>query len=485
MIRKSWRTKIVLHGLLASALIMMVFITISVSAHRSDIQRLTEQKIEILTTTVVRATTVSMLAGRPTEIQSTVESLAVHPDIKRIRIFAPDGRIVASSRPEEIGARVEVEYVERGRAASARTSGTEMRTISDTVHQVRVIENQPRCHGCHSPKQPVNGYLDLDIDVAASLSLLRTAQWRSVLLGGLVALLMTFVILRLMDRLVHQPVVELCEKMALAAAGNLEHSVAVPRDDEIGSLAASYNELVVELKRAKENIEESHMRDLQRAEQLATLGQLATGLAHEIRNPLAGIKGALEVIRAEMPAGSGFQEIMNEVLQQIDRINATVGDLLTYARPREPQRSRQDVNAIADSVVKFSENKIRGKRISLGIEAGDVPAVEIDPEQIRQVLVNLILNSIQSIDGSGTITVKTSPSEDGHVLLSVCDTGRGIKPEHLRDVFRPFFTTKAQGTGLGLSISRGIIEKHGGTLTIDSIVGEGTTVSIRLPVCTT
>lgn len=458
---------------------MLVFILINVTAQRAQIERLSREKIDLLTTAVDRATAVSMLDGKMDEVQAIVESLAVHPDVKRIRVLAPDGRVAVSSDRGEVGSRTP-EYLNRSRAVGKQPTSETTLDVDGVLHELRAIPNRPRCYPCHGSTRQVNGYLEVDIDTAPSIRFLATALWRSVLLGFAVAVIMAVAIARLMERLVHRPVIELKRKMELARGGDFGHSVDVPRDDEIGSLTASYNVLVTELKRAEEELRESHMRDLQRAEQLATLGELATGLAHEIKNPLAGIKGALEVIEAGMPL-DGYREIMKEVMLQIGRINDTVNDLLTYARPREPQRSLQDINSLADSLIKFFENKVRGKNITLEFAPGDIPQVKVDPEQIRQVLLNLLLNSTQAIDGGGRIRVQTGYAYGGAVTLAVSDNGKGISASHLQNIFRPFYTTKAQGTGLGLSISRGIIEKHGGRISVESAEGKGTTVTIFLP----
>ncbi|MBI2841679.1 MAG: HAMP domain-containing protein [Acidobacteria bacterium] len=477
-ILKSWRTKVLIHVLLVSTLTMLVFILINVTAQRAQVKRLSRQKIDLLTTAVDRATAVAMVDGKMEEVQSIVESLAVHPDVRRIRILGPDGRVAVSSDRGEIGSKT-TEYLPSLAVAEA-TTGEATLEVDGILHELRVIPNRPRCYSCHESSREVNGYLEVDIDTAPSIRFLASALWRSVLLGFAVALVMAVAIARLMERLVHRPVIELRQKMELARGGDFGHSVDVPRDDEIGSLTASYNVLVAELKRAEQELRESHMRDLQRAEQLATLGELATGLAHEIKNPLSGIKGALEVIEAEMPL-DGYREIMKEVMLQIGRINDTVNDLLTYARPREPQRSLQEINSLAETLIKFFENKVRGKNILLEFAPGDIPQVKVDPEQIRQVLLNLLLNSTQAIDGGGRIRVQTGYTYGGAVTLAVSDNGKGISAGHLQNIFRPFYTTKAQGTGLGLSISRGIIEKHGGRISVESAEGKGTTVTIHLP----
>jgi signal transduction histidine kinase len=239
---------------------------------------------------------------------------------------------------------------------------------------------------------------------------------------------------------------------------------------------------VAQLKASREEINRLHQTQMSRAEHFATLGELAAGLAHEIRNPLAGIAGVLDIVSRDLPETSVAREVIHDAKQEAVQINRILTELLDTARPKPPQFRMTDIVGTAEHAVLFARQQAVTKRINIEFEAKDaLPPVEHDPNQINQVLLNLLLNSIQSMDKSGTIRVFLQP-EDSAVAIIVSDQGKGIAPEHLPNIFRPFFTTKGQGTGLGLSLARRMVESHGGTISVVSALGEGTQFTVHLPV---
>jgi signal transduction histidine kinase len=220
---------------------------------------------------------------------------------------------------------------------------------------------------------------------------------------------------------------------------------------------------------------------LTRAEHLAEIGQLAASLAHEIKNPLAGISGAIQIIRDAMKPDDPHQPIVSEILGQINRLDATVKDLLHYARPTPPQFTRVPFDDVVTRVLTIlrQEPALQRVRIKYGKLTPDT-ALYGDAAQIEQLLINLILNAAHASDNGGLIHLGIADNGD-EVSLTVTDEGRGMTPEVRARAFEPFFTTKAKGTGLGLSICRRIVETHGGDIELESDVGHGTTVTVRLP----
>lgn len=219
---------------------------------------------------------------------------------------------------------------------------------------------------------------------------------------------------------------------------------------------------------------------LTRAEHLAQIGQLAASLAHEIKNPLAGISGAIQVIREGIAPDDPRRPILAEVLRQIDRLDGTVKDLLEYARPRPPRFKSCDLHRVVDRVLTVLRAEPELRRVAVRFENSSAPPIMADESQIEQLVMNLVLNAVQaSADGSSVIVAIASQPEA--VELAVIDQGHGMDPVVARRAVEPFFTTKAKGTGLGLPICQKIVEMHAGTLSIDTAVGEGTTVTVRLP----
>jgi hypothetical protein len=211
------------------------------------------------------------------------------------------------------------------------------------------------------------------------------------------------------------------------------------------------------------------------------MGELAAGLAHEIRNPLAGIAGVIEIIGRDLPASSPARAVVKEVRQEVMQINRIVSELLECARPKPPETRLSDLHATVEHAVMFARQQALSKSIDVEFRHPPLPLeVEHDSNQINQVLLNLLLNSIQSIDHRGKITV-TVERHNALAAIAVADTGRGIAPEHLPHIFRPFYTTKGNGTGLGLSLARRIVEEHGGRVEVSSTLGQGSTFTVFLP----
>lgn len=219
---------------------------------------------------------------------------------------------------------------------------------------------------------------------------------------------------------------------------------------------------------------------LARTEHLAEIGQLAASLAHELKNPLAGISGAVQIIRDDLHGEDPHRPVLDEVLRQINRLDNTVKDLLTYARPKAPVIAPCRIELVLERVTALLRREPAFKRVRLDVSSDPEIDLCADEHQLEQVLVNLLLNAAQASDPGGCVRLRAV--HDGEqVLICVEDDGSGMEPETIRRAFEPFFTTKARGTGLGLPICHRIISAHGGSLDIHSQTGAGTRVEVRMP----
>jgi signal transduction histidine kinase len=235
------------------------------------------------------------------------------------------------------------------------------------------------------------------------------------------------------------------------------------------------------LRESREEIERLHRTQMSRAEHLATLGELATGLAHEIRNPLAGIAGVIEIVARDLPLTSPARAVIKDVRQEIAQINRIVTDLLETARPHPPQVRQSNLNTTVEHAVMLARQQVLSKPIKIELQkAAELPEVEHDSDQIHQVLLNLLLNAVQAMEGAGTVRVEIG-SRGECASVVVADTGRGIPAQHISNIFRPFYTTKGNGTGLGLSLARRIVEEHHGLIEVTSVVGQGSKFTVMLP----
>jgi hypothetical protein len=320
------------------------------------------------------------------------------------------------------------------------------------------------------------------------LFLLATLSWRDperhmvLLVAGAGAVAICGALLVVLTYTVQRPMVELQQKIARLGSGDLSVAVSFShRNDEIGDLGRNFNQMVQQLRESRTEIERLHRTQMSRAEHLATLGELATGLAHEIRNPLAGIAGVIEIIGRDLPSTSPARSVVKDVRQEIARINHIVTDLLQTARPHPPKVHKSDLNTTVEHAVMLGRQQALAKSIEISlVKDPSLPEVEHDSDQIHQLLLNLLLNALQAIDLDGKI--KVSVRQHGTAaVVEVSDNGRGIAPDHLPNIFRPFYTTKGDGTGLGLSLARRIVEDHHGRIDVTSGVGQGTTFAVVLP----
>jgi signal transduction histidine kinase len=311
---------------------------------------------------------------------------------------------------------------------------------------------------------------------------IHEGQW--VLIAAVAcAILLCFVLLSVLLVLTERPLEELLKTIAHVRRGDLTARVEfAKRDDDVGQLGRQFNEMIQKLQENREEIEALRKWEMARSEHLVTLGELASGLAHEIRNPLAGIAGVVDIMSKEVPASSPSRAVIGEVHREILRIQAILNGLLSYARPRPPNFLAADLNATVEDAVEISRQEVGSKPIEVKFETvSSLPLVEHDPAQIQQVILNLIVNGIQAIPESGEVRVSVMCDHD-FVIVQVTDTGKGISAQMLPNIFKPFFTTRKDGTGLGLSLANGIVQSHGGRIEVTSTPGIGTQFKVSLPV---
>ena len=255
----------------------------------------------------------------------------------------------------------------------------------------------------------------------------------------------------------------------------------------VGLLAGAQRRLTERYRQAARSLEQANreLRDsqehLRRADRLSALGEIAAGLAHEIQNPLAGVKGALEIIASRVTHGTPEAEFADIGVKELGRLEGLVSEFLTYARPHDPALRPSDIHDVVERVAALLRPEADRKGVALVFERPvTVPPVSLDPEQITQVIFNVVLNAIQATMAKGRVRIRESV-ETGWAVIDVIDEGPGVAPEHLSRLFDPFFTTKPRGTGLGLAISQRIVSAHRGTIEALPGLPSGSTFRIRLP----
>ncbi len=279
---------------------------------------------------------------------------------------------------------------------------------------------------------------------------------------------------------------ELRDKIVRVVDGDLDVTVGFyNRSDEIGDLGRNFNRMVQQLRENREDVERLHRAQMSRAECLATVGELATGRAHEIRNLLAGIAGVIEIVGSDISVNSSSRAALMDLGAEIAQITRILTDLLQAAKPHPPEIRLSDLNTTVEHAVALARQQVPSISISIELQKDPrLPNVEHDSDQIHRLILNLLLNAVQAIDGEGAIRVQISLLK-GDAAITVVDTGRGIAPEHLANIFRPFYTTKGNGTGLGLSMARRTVEDHQGRIEVTSEVGKGARFLVVLPLLQT
>ena len=218
------------------------------------------------------------------------------------------------------------------------------------------------------------------------------------------------------------------------------------------------------------------------AERLSSLGELTAGVAHELRNPLAGIKINTQILSRKKDLPEMEKKLLSSTQEGIEKIQKIVDDMLHFAKPKASHFEEEEINEVVEESLAILQTKLKKGNITSVFERGQgLPRLRIDIHQLQQVLINLMLNSIQAMEKGGTLTIRTFPENEGGVGVELRDTGVGIPKSHLKKIFDPFFTTKSEGTGLGLSISLKILEKHGASIDVISEIDKGSAFTIHFP----
>ena len=485
MLFKSLTSRVIILTILLLTTAIGLFTLFHLRRDQNDLIDNTRDNAELLLATIENSIFNSMMLGNSEDVQTILEMVGHSPRLLNVRIFHPDGTILRSAHPSEIGEQVgkeDFKLFESGKSADIFHSHNE-----EVLGVVRPIFSEQRCYPCHGRNSKVIGVLNLNFSLEDTTQKLKKASLYFMVSTVLVILLLSAGISFILVRLVRRPLKRMAEKMAQVEAGDLSVRMAPRYSDEMGSLVRSFNSMVINLEKAQKELEQCHFQQMERADRLASVGEMASGIAHEIKNPLAGISSAISVLADDFPADDPRRDVVSKVLEQISRLDKTANDLLYFGRPGKPEFKPVDVNELVQKILFFVAQHPEAKKINRYKDLGDgLPPVLADEKQMQQVLLNIIINALQAMGEGGTLRVQTDLHNchlgKDFVRIRVTDTGKGIGPESLEKIFTPFYTTKAKGTGLGLPICRKLIKQHGGHVHVESQVGEGTVFSIELPV---
>ena len=471
--------------------------------------------------TIKSSTYHDMLADRRDAAYLVMDTIGHQAGIDRVRFFNKEGRVTFSSDRTEINTMVDKRAEqcygchEAGRPLERLTTATRNRTYTSRGHRVlgmvTPIYNEPSCStaACHAhpTERRVLGVIDIGISLAEIDTHFATIRRNTMLAAGLAVLVLGAFVGFVARRAVVRPVAQLVSATWAVAAGDYTTEISVHATGELGVLERAFNEMIAALSTARaerqtllETLEHQvedrtrALRDAQaqlvQSEKLSSLGRLAASIAHEINNPLAGILTYAKLLIRMLESGpideptlAASVKHLRLVQRETERCTAIVRNLLDFARQRPLSLKDTDVVAVLEEAVSLVAHQAALKGLTISKTVAAVPHIQADAGQLRQSVVNIILNGFEAMQSGGILRLGCGPSADGKQIEIACeDCGVGIPPDRLAKIFDPFFSTKEMGTGLGLSVVYGIVERHGGTIDIRSEVDKGTTVVIRLPI---
>ncbi len=485
MVFKSLTTRVIFISIILLVFGISAFTFLNLRREQTQLINSARESTDLLLQTIERSIYNSMRIGNTEDTQIILEMVGQNRNLLGVRIFHPHGIVLKSSHPEEVGKPVNDNDYQL--FINNRHEGIfKEAEHGEVLKMQKAIYNDEPCYTCHGRKIRIIGVLDVNYSLVETRQRVVEATKLFVFSTIAIIVFLSASIAFVMLKFVRKPLDTIVENMARVEQGDLSVRMKEDRKDEVGQLIASFDSMVDKLDTAKKELEHYHFQQMERADRLASVGEMAAGIAHEIKNPLTGIAAAITIIKDDFEPGDPRTEIVNEVLEQIKRLDKTVNDLLFFGKPTPPEPTLTNLNRVVEKTVAFASQHKSGKNIEKKLELEPtLPPVYVDPKQIQQVFLNLILNALQAMQTGGLLTVSTALIEaDGSkwARVSIADTGPGIPEQLLAKIFIPFFTTKAQGTGLGLAICHKLVTQHGGRLGVESEDGKGTVFTVDLPV---
>ena len=522
------RVRVSLYLFIALSVAMVLFALLIVKHQRDEMQNVVSRHVTQLSDVVVASTRYTMMVNKRDIAEKIIEDIGRQKGIERVRVLSADGTIIHSNHPKEIG--YSVEQTEEP-CVNCHQTGKPLQQVPDEKrwkinetaggHRVlgtmRAIRNEPSCSSASCHEHPVSQSVLGIVDIAYSLDEMdQSLREHAIHIIGTSAgfiLLFSISLGVLLQRLVYLPLKDLESGAKKVASGQLDLNIPVRNDDEFGRVAGSFNHMTealsksrLELQELVQNLElkvEERTQELRVAEaevaqgeKLASVGVLAAGIAHELNNPLTGVLTFTSLLRKKMPDGSEDAEDLDLVIRETRRCASIIKRLLDFAREKVPTKGWFNLNQVIEDTVRFTDRPESLRQIEIATHLDPkLPPVWGDADLIKQVILNILVNAQQAIEGQGRIIVESrpynakAPTKPGvealpMVEIVVQDTGCGIPEANLQRIFDPFFTSKevGKGTGLGLSVSYGIVKAHGGRIDVESVVGKGSTFRILLPI---
>ena len=523
------RTKIIFWVVVTLLVMQTMYFYIIYKDRSKQSLEMTEKASRRLSSIIKKTLEYKMERKQCKDVQQTVEIIGNQKDVEHVMIIKKRGKVVFSSRKGDIGKILSIEEKSCQICHQQKPyPHDEIKVFTlggeRILRNVNPIRNSERCNACHDSQDKILGVLVVDTSLLPLDEELGTARNRMIFFTIIIFLSVSSILALLIYVLVDRPIGKLASVVSNAAEGRLDSRVDIVSRDELGKLSKGFNMMMdkvthfnqelqervksaveecrrfnVELMKVNRHLEKAN-RELQKSqeqiiqsEKMFAVGQLASGVAHEINNPLGSILTYIKLAIKKLDnysSDSNILEIsqlkkyMATVEGEVNRCKGITRSLLDFSRVREPEMNVVDINDILNNALELVEHQLSEQRINLVKKVGSSTSkIVADSHQIQQVFINIILNAIHAMSEGGILEITTRKrSKSAEIVFK--DSGCGIVDEDLPRIFTPFFTTKkvGEGTGLGLSVAYGIIENHGGEIIVKSKTGEGTTVIIMLPV---
>ena len=513
-------TKFTLVTSAALLLVMVVFSWVNVRSLKAVFLQEAIKDVDNLSETIIRTTYYQMLENDRQRVYQMIREVGAQKGVEHIRLLNRDGMIIFSTEAKEIGTTLDKKAesctgCHSGRKGQLPTSSMSRSRVfkdrrgRDVLSIARGIYGDRNCFtaACHfhSPRARLLGVLDVTVSLQGMMERMSTYRNGIVLFTVSLLSLLFLSLAVLIRRFIHRPVAKLVEHTRRLARGDLESRIQISSHDELGALAASFNRMALNLKKARDELRQwaatlesrveertEEIRKMQseliQSEKLAALGELSSGIAHEINNPLTGILMFASLLLEDPRLDPALGKDLNTIVGETRRCAEIVHGLLDFSRKSVPRKMPASLNALLDKTLALVEHSAFFLNVQVRRRYDPaLPALCLDPNQMEQVFMNIILNAAQAMPEGGLLTIETGVRELGPWgYARIGDNGCGIAPEHLEKIFDPFFSTKGTaGTGLGLAVSYGIVENHGGQIEVASRQGQGegggTVFTILLP----
>lgn len=523
---KALRQSLISKYTVSTSIVLLVTIALfayfSISTLKNAFLQEAKDEVETLSEIILHTTHYQMLEDNRIRVYQMMEEVGSHEQIERIRLMSTDGMIHFSTQKNEIGQTIDQAKqqcmqchcddvvglfppMENSRRIFKDCNGHEILSVTTE------IPNRPSCYtaACHvhPPEDKVVGILE--VQGTLDKVVVQATAYRSNIVTFAISLLLVVIVCLtwLTQKTVIRPVYGLLQHARKVSKMDLDSRIESASEDELGELSRAFNEMTIKLKQTRneyreltETLEakvkqrtkeiEAVSDQLIRSEKLASLGQLVAGIAHEINNPLAGILMFANMFANDQRLDQQRREDALIIVRETQRCANIVKRLLDFSRTSIPDKQLRSLQSVMNDTLSLVEHHAEVNNIEVvRCYGSDLPDIQIDPTQVEQVFINLLVNACQAMPDGGKLTITMQTDGEGNqIVTTIEDTGHGIPEENLGKIFDPFFTTKGQevsgvaGTGLGLSVSYGIIQNHGGRISVESVVGKGTTFTVELPI---